>query len=143
MEFTNCKQYHPSLAYKYCCNTALILIVLSTAPEKIFPRDTSRLVTLPLFRASICEQVIGKFHTCVHKFDTSHVREYMQTSFFVHRQENGHLIGSEQELSTTHPSLACTVNFHPAGEPTHLPVSHSFCSSKTHLQGKFPSDITS
>ncbi len=36
------------------------------------------------------------------------------------------------------PYKAAPRNFDRAGEPTHLPMSHSFCSCRNYLQGKIP-----
>ena len=42
----------------------LTLIMLSTAPENILPLETIKHVTLPSWRAIVCEHVINSvFHT--------------------------------------------------------------------------------
>ena len=45
----------PMLLVTYICT----LMLLSTAPEKILPRDTVRQVTLPSWRANVWEHVIN------------------------------------------------------------------------------------
>ncbi len=41
-------------------------------------------------------------------------------------------------LQARDPPKDALRHFHPLGEPTHLPASHTFCSRRTYLQGKIP-----